>query len=402
MKKFYLLLLLGILLLPITVFAAGTASISGPSTVENGSNVKVTVTVKNTTAWSLKLSGSGATSGCSNTVADVTADGNNTTKTFSVTCKATSIGTINFKAVGDITSSDGANSNVLLSKSVTVVAPRPKETEPRLNSLSVDNYDIGFNKDKTSYSITVEPTISSINIRAKAISGYASISGTGSKSIDSDENKFVVTCTAENGTKKEYTINVSVKDNNPIIATINGEKYIVYKTNKSLIAPTNYADATIKIGDFEVPAYTNETTKLTIVGVKSSEGNIKYAIYDEGKYSLYNENKSNSLLLYISDKELEGYTKTIVTINEVKYTAYELDERFVIVYAMNINTGKFNYYKYDKNDNTFQYYDVIKESKKSEGPLFIISTIVFAIISVVSVVYIIFTKFYKKRRNTKK
>jgi hypothetical protein len=32
------------------------------------------------------------------------------------------------------------------------VAPRQKETESRLSSLGVDGYDIGFNKDKTSYS----------------------------------------------------------------------------------------------------------------------------------------------------------------------------------------------------------------------------------------------------------
>lgn len=401
MKKLCLLILT-LLFVPITAFAAGTASISGPASVENGSNVTVNVIINSTAAWNLKLKGSGSTSGCSNTVADVTADGNNTSKTFSVTCKATSVGTINFTVSGDITSSDGTNSNVSLSKSVSVVAPRVKETESRLSSLSVEGYTISFDKDKTSYSITVEPTVSSINITAKAMSRYSSISGTGSKTIDSEENKFVITCTAENGSKKEYTINVSVKDDNPIIATINKEEYTVYKTRKSLTAPTNYTETTVKIEDFDVPAYTNEITKLTVIGIKDDDGKTLYAIYNDGKYRLYNENKSTGLLLFISEKDIDEYTKTKVTINEKEYTSYEINERFVLVYAMDINTGKENYYKFDKVDSTFQYFEIDEKSNNGLETKSSTLIIILSVISAASLGYILFYTFIKKNKIYKK
>ena len=331
------LLLLVAFTIPSIVFAAGSASGSAPGTVENGSNVTFTVKVSNTAAWNIKLSGSGATKGCSQTYADVTANGKNTSKSFTVTCKATSIGTITFKATGDITSADGSNSNVSITKTVNVVKPREKETEARLSSLTVDGYTIDFNKDKENYSINVEPSVNSIKISAKAMSGRASISGAGKKELSPDGGKYEIVCTAENGTKKTYTINVSVIDKNPINVKIDGTDYTVVKSNKLLKAPTGTTEGKIKIQDIEVPSYTNEQSKITIVGLKDSEGNIKYAIYDNNDYKLYNENKSSELLLYISNKSLDGYKETKVTINEKEYVAYELNNRFKIVYAMNLD-----------------------------------------------------------------
>jgi hypothetical protein len=404
MKKIKYLLFTLLLVIPTYVLAAGSAAINGPASVENGANVTVSVTIYNTAAWNIRITGSGSTPGCSNVFADVTADGQNTSRTFSVTCKSNSVGSITFTATGDITSSDGVNSPVNLSKTVTITKPRERESESRLNSLSVDGYNIGFDKDKKAYSIVIEPTVTSINIKASAISRYASISGTGTKNIDSDENVYTITCTSETGAKTVYTINVSVKDDNPIKANINGKEYIVYKTNKSLTAPINYTETSIKINDFDIPAYTNETTKLTVVGIKDNDGNIKYAIYNTGTYSLYNENQSNSLLLYITDKEIEGYKKTTIKINENEYNAYELDNRSVLVYAMNIATGEYNYYKYDKEDNIFQYYEITeskKDSKTSNKGLSII-TITFIITTILLLGYIIYTKIPKKKRKKNK
>jgi len=399
MKKVKLILFSLLTLLPFNVFAAGTATISGAKTVTNGSNATVNVTLKNTAAWNIKISGGGATSGCSKSFADVTDDGNNTTKTLSITCKATSLGLISFKVSGDITSSDGTNSNVSLNYSVKVVAPREKETESRLGSLSVTGYEIDFDKDKTEYSIIVPPTTTSITIDAKAMGTHATVSGIGTKEIDDDGGKYVITCTAENGLTKEYTINVSIIDENPINIKIDGKDYTVVKTNKSLKTPTNYKESTIKIEGFDIPAYTNAITKLTIIGVKDNNGNISYAIYNNNNYSMYNENKSADILLFISQKPLTGYKETTIIINAKEYQAYGLNDRAVIVYAMNINTGKYNYYKYDKIDNTFQYYEIDnKESNTSRVNGYVVSTIILSLISTLSIGYILYFTIGKKNR----
>ena len=392
------LLLMALLMVPNAVLAAGSASGSAPGSVENGSNVTFTINVSNTAAWNLKLSGSGATNGCSQSYADVTANGNNTSKSFTVTCRATSVGTITFTASGDITSADGANSNVSITKTVNVVKPREKETESRLSSLSVDGYSIDFNKDKEDYSISVEPSVNSIKISASAMSGRASISGTGNKELDADGGRFEIVCTAENGAQKKYVINVSVIDKNPINVKVDGVDYTVVKSAKRLTAPTNTSEAKITINDIEVPSYTSEKAKITIVGLKDADGNMKYAIYDNGEYKLYNENKSSELLLYIIDKKLDKYKETKVTINEKEYTAYEIDERFKVVYAMNLENGEYNYYKYDTKENTFQFFDIRNKTYSSNNSIvFLITTIVFALTTCAAVGYIVI-----KRRKTNK
>ena len=72
-------------------------------------------------------------------------------------------------------------------------------------------------------------------------------------------------------------------------------------------------------------AYINEHAKLTILGLIDTAGNIKYAIYDNGEYILYNENKASELLLYIDNKSLDGYNQTKVIINEIEYNANEIN-----------------------------------------------------------------------------
>lgn len=402
-KNLNILILFIIFMIPHAVFAAGSASGSAPASVEKGNNVKFTVTVYNTAAWNLKLSGTGATSGCSQSFADVTTDGNNTTKSFSITCNSNNLGNITFTATGDITSSDGANSNVSITKVVNVVKPREKETEARLSSLTVEGYQLNFNKDNYNYSINVKPDVKGITISAKTISGRASIAGTGYKELSPEGGKYEITCTAENGTRKVYTINVSVVDDNPIKVTIDGNNYNVVKTNKLLKTPLGTKETNIKINEIEVPSYFNEKSNITIIGLKDEQGNIKYAIYENGEYKLYNENKSSEMLLYIDNKKLDGYKETRIIINDIEYPAYELNDRFKIVYAMNLNTGEYNYYRYDTKENIFQYYEL---NNKTETPkedeekfnFYLITTIIFLTTTLISLYYVVYIKLKEKNK----
>ena len=269
---------------------------------------------------------------------------------------------------------------------------------PAKTATAVAGYNINFNKDKDSYSISVEPSVNSINISAKAISGRATISGIGKKDLDADGGRYEIICTAENGTRKKYVINVSVIDKNPINVKIDNIDYVIVKSSKQLTAPTNTTSGKTIIKDIEVPAYTSEQAKITIVGLKDNDGNIKYAIYDNGDYKLYNENKSSGLLLYISNKKIDGYKETKITINEKEYPAYEINNRFKLVYAMNLDNGEYNYYKYDTKDNTFQYFESeIKKEKKNNLNIFLITTILLSAITLCLVGYIIYLKKHKKK-----
>lgn len=360
----------------ILAFAATpSASISvGSSTIENGASVKATVKLKNTAAWNVKIRCTGATSGNSTQQADASTDGKDGTRTFSLTCKSTSTGIINFVVSGDMTSSDGTNKSISLSKSVTVVKPREKSTNNYLASLSVEGYEItpAFNKKTNEYSVEVPATVSEINISAKKEDKYASVSGTGTFEVFEGSNSFDVIVTSETGVANTYKIIVNVIDQNPINVTFDGKSYTVVKKRDNLVAPTNYEEATVNINDIEIPAYYNPATKYTLVGLKDSDGNISYFIYDNGEYSKYFEITNKSIIIYpLEAKEIPaGYELTTIEIKNEKVVAYQNEEN-VLVYGVNIASGNKSFYRYDKEEQTFQRYSIADE-KMSNNYLYLI------------------------------
>lgn len=439
MKKIYIFwaILIMIILVPQIVFGAGSASISAPSSVESGSNVTVSVTLSNVASWSIQIKVSGATDGTTKRYADATEDAQNTTKTFSVTCNTKSSGTITVTVTGDVTSADGDNKDISLTKTITVkekqvnnptnnnpanppannTAPskpntpsaggqttngqvsnnqttngqvskesEEKEAESRLAELTIAGYELSpaFNKDTQEYFVEVPLTQENITIDAQTLGSKAQIKGTGTYEVKEGNNVFEIVVTAESGETKTYKLNVAVIDKNPIIATIKQKQYTLIKQAKLLQKPPLYEETTIKINDIEVPAFKNETNKLVIVGIKDENNQIMYATYNEGKYDIYTEVTSKNLLLYITEGKLEGYKKVEVTINEKQYSAYEINDRFVLVYAMNVNNGEYGYYKYDKKDETFQYYEIDKKEQK-EINVFAIISIILATLLVISI-----------------
>ncbi|MCH5190830.1 MAG: Ig-like domain-containing protein [Oscillospiraceae bacterium] len=78
-----------------------------------------------------------------------------------------------------------------------------------LKTLTVDGYSIGFDASKTIYSLTVPAGVSSLNVSAAAVNSKAKISGTGTISLKDGSNTISVVVTAENGSKRTYTINVT-------------------------------------------------------------------------------------------------------------------------------------------------------------------------------------------------
>lgn len=364
MKNKILILFL-FLILPISVKAAGTASISAYNSVEVGSKVTATVTLRNTASWNIRISSSGSTSGCSQNFADATTDAKNATKQFSVVCKATGVGAIVFTVTGDITSADGTKTNVSLSKRVTVTEVRPKSTDSTLASLSIDGYDLNpsFSKDTLEYSIKLPPTVNSIKIAAQKNESHATLEGTGEFEVSEGINVFKVVVTAENGSQRTYVLNVNVEDENPIDVKINDKNYTLIKNSKNLVKPELYEETTVKINDIDIPAFYSDITKFILVGIKNVDGDIFLAIYNDkdNNYKIYNEFSANSSLLYIVEfpNELENYLKDTIKINNVDVDVYRYNEnsRFVICYAMDVTNGEYNYYTYDTVLNTYQIYD---------------------------------------------
>ncbi len=396
--------------IPFVLAAPTIATSVSSSSIEVGRSVTFYVTLRNVASWNVHISGIGSTSGCSSQSADATNDGNNTTKTFSVTCKGTGIGIINFSVSGDATSSDGGNIGLSGDKRVNVTAARPKSTNNYLSSLQVGEYTLTpeFDKDTLEYSLTVPSTTNTVTIEAKAADGYASVSGTGEHEVIEGANAFPITVQAENGDERVYTVTVQVEDQNPIRVSLDGKDYTVIKNAKYIIKPELYEESTIQIQGFEIPCYISDVTGYTLVSLKTSDGISVFAIYDkeEDRYQLYEEQKSQSLVLYVmkAPDTFEGFHETTIIINQVSYPAFKIhdDSDFALVYAMNIETGEKNYYLYNQKENTYQlYFDEMVDLLQSENDTYKNVILGFAAFSVCLVILCAFAFLRKPKRSGK-
>lgn len=365
MKKLRYLLINTILFFALTINVnAASASLSvNKSSVENGGTVTATATLSGTAAWSISINSTGATAGCSQKFADATSDGNNTTKYLTVTCKATSVGIINFSLSGDITSSDGVNTKVSGSKSVKVVKPREKSTNNNLQSLSVEGYEISpkFNSKTKEYSVSVPNTVDKIKIIATKADSYASLSGDGEKEVEEGANLFEIIVTSETGVANLYKLTVNVDDLNPIEVNVGDEIYTLVKNAKKLVKPDLFTETTVTIDGNEIPAFINENTKCTLVGLKDESGKIKLFIYKDGEYNLYNEYKTNNMyIMFLKMEKVPSlYKKYKLMINDNFVDAYRLEgDSKLLVYGQNIESGEKNYYTYDRKEKTLQIFDV--------------------------------------------
>lgn len=84
-----------------------------------------------------------------------------------------------------------------------------------LKSLSVEGYDIKFNKDTLEYSIEVDNLVDSIKVNAVVNDKTATYEITGNTNLSVGTNAVKINVTAENGDIKTYVINVTRKSDSP-------------------------------------------------------------------------------------------------------------------------------------------------------------------------------------------
>ena len=218
-----------------------------------------------------------------------------------------------------------------------------------------------FKKDVTEYNVTLPVDTTKIKIFAEPEDDKASIKGAGEVNVIEGSNTILVTAVAENGNEKQYKINATVLEPNPIVVNVNNTEYTVVR-KKGLVEniPTGFIDKVIYIEDQAINAYYNGDANITLVGLKDKDGKIKLFRFEDNKYYDFNEIKTLGLNLVILDEETDvpiGFNKTTLTINGSKVSVYKYENISVyLVYAINLEDGSKKLYNYDKESNSFQVY----------------------------------------------
>lgn len=345
-------------------------------------------------------------------------DGNKKKVSYTYTFKAKASGTAKFYLTNYQASlwSGSGYSNVNAG-SVNVKIMTQAELEATysknnyLKSLSVEGYDLNFNKDTLEYNLELENDVTSINIAATVEDNKSSISGIGIREVSEGNNKIEIIVTAQNGNTKTYVINALVKELSPVNVKVNDKEYSVIRKEGVLEAPEGYEKTSVTINNEEILAYKNEITKYTLVGLKDSEGNNNYYIYneEEDSFTLYQELHFSKLTLILKEykgKVPDNYKKTLIAINEEEIPAYKIKESsdYAIIYGMNVDTGEENLYLYDGVEHTIQRYNDeevnIYKNKANNYFLYLICLVigvsfVILIISIISIIK------HKKKNNFK-
>ena len=417
------LIIIGIIgslfLIPNVMAATGTVNISGANQVVQGNKVTVTVTISSSTkigSWQmnlnydknyLKLTSSTAENGTTMANAAKT-DAGVSKQTYTFTFKALKTGSTNLSIGGalvypaDVKQMNNPLSLTLGKKSIKVITQAELEAsyskDNYLKSLSIEGYNIepGFKKEVTEYNVSVPENTKTIEINAQTNDSKATVSGIGEKEVSAGMNNFTVIVRAENGSEKKYTINVDVKDSNPIKVSVNNTDYTVVKIKEYLPDMKSFDDDTVIIDGIEIPAYKSSTTDIILVGLKDKAGIIEMFRYDGGKYLPYQEIETEQLLIFPkeTDKELKGYETTNIDILGVKTTGWvkNIKSDYVVIYGIDLVSGNEGFWTYDKKNNTIIGFDdtFIKEQEEYENKINLYSYIIIGFSGILLLLIILF------------
>ena len=286
-----------------------------------------------------------------------------------------------------------------------------------LSNLTVSSGTLSpaFNKNTTTYEVTVENDITKITIGGTKEDNKSSVDGFKEHALEEGANKIVVKVTAQNGKTKEYTINVTRKELAPIeVETTDKNKLYIVRKKELLKKPSeHFEESTLKLDDeTEVPSLVykvNEQT-ITLVGLKDKNGNISLYRYDDKKYTQYRELIGEKIILInISNiKEIpDGYKETKLKINDTEYIAYQKNSNnYYLVYGTNLDTGKDNIYVYEASEKTLQLYDNTSDKQISNNDkrvekrnLVIYALAAFMIITYIGILISMIAKLGKKKKN---
>ncbi len=427
MKKLKLLIFtfLSLIILPTLVNAAsGNISISGTNTVVVKNKVTVTVTLSSSVpigSWEMQLSydkkylqlTSTTAEGNGVKMANSSATGTKSKKyTFTFQALKTGSTKISIDMYDAYAYQDFSELSLSAgSKTINIITQEELEAsyskDNDLKELSVEGFEItpAFSKDNLNYKVVVPEGTTSINVIANPNDSKSSVTGAGTVNVTEGANTVNIVVRAENGSEKTYTLVVEVIDEHPINVTVDKENYTVIKIRENYTCPELFEDSEIEINDFKIPSCSNDKLGYTLVGLKKEDGTVESFIYQNGKYTKYNEVTGTSLKIVVLDYEgtLPGLSKATSMIGGKTHAAlnYKDNSKFYVVYGMNVATGKKDFYLYDTVNNTLTLYDdaQVKDLINSNH-LYLYIIVALAVVLILALICIIRLSKKSKKVNT--
>lgn len=360
--------------------AAGGLSISASASQVTAGGT-FTVTVKAASNYfvsniSMSVSGGTVVSGLGKTSLD---KGETTSAKIKLTGEKCVVSVSGTGANYDTETEGSASASVSVKKKTVVVDTRSKDNNLSAITVSEGTLTPVFNSATAEYNVNVAGNVDKITLGATANDAKASVSGTGEQAVVPGNNRFVITCIAENGSKKEYVVNVYV-DETPTAYTIYGEQRLgVVRNQTDIGVPASFEATTLTLDGQEVPAYHSNQFNMTLVYMVTEAGEKNFYMYDEAKgiTSMFRPVSilgRNVILFDLTEEEQvrENMIYSEVTIDGITMHGWKYENPDFADYAHILVMNEFGekvFYQYEKTENSLQLYreyvPVEEEEEKS-------------------------------------
>ena len=188
---------------------------------------------------------------------------------------------------------------------------KKKSSNANLSNLGIRPNDFsGFTPNKTEYDVTVPDDVDSIQIYATLQDSNAKVLGTGTEDLNYGLNEFTITVTAEDGTTKDYILNITRGGEEENTENVS-EEYLgdglaslnIENLELSPSFDTNIYEYTVK--------YIGEKTNLDITAKATDP---YYVVEVTGNEEL--QEGENLITILVSDPDGENIATYQVTINK--------------------------------------------------------------------------------------
>lgn len=347
--------------------AAGGLSISASaSQVTVGGTFTVTVRAAGNyfvSNISMRVSGGTVVSGLGKTSLD---KGESTSAKIKLTSDKCVVSVSGTGANYDTETEGSASASVTVKKKTVVVDTRSKDNNLSAITVSEGTLTPEFNAATTEYGINVAGSVDKITLGATANDAKAGVSGTGEQTVVPGNNRFIITCTAENGSKKEYVVNVYV-DETPTAYTTYGEQRLgVVRNQTDIGVPASFEATTLTLDGEEVPAYHSNQFNMTLVYMVTEADEKNFYMYDEEKgiTSVFRPVSilgRNVILFDLTEEEQvrENMEYSEVTIDGITMQGWTYQNpdfaNYIHILVMN-EFGEKVFYQYEKTENSLQLY----------------------------------------------
>jgi len=190
---------------------------------------------------------------------------------------------------------------------LNITRPDHRSKNTYLSSLTLSKGTINFDKNKTYYEITVEDTVSQVNISGTVEDSKSKVEGLGTKKLVVGKNTFTIKVTAENGSTKEYKVVVIRKEKE--VVTVNNNIKNLSVTGHQLNFNVNTKDYVIetdqKTLNIKVELENTESTYRIVGNENLQDGSIIQIIVTdkEGNNNIYSLHIKNTIINDSSENE---------------------------------------------------------------------------------------------------